>query len=549
MERLFLMFSLLSLFVWKGGSHGLTKIGTKHSSGPDGFPSVLLRALAPDICDPLAFIFNSSMLDNNLPKAWLHANVTPIHKKGPTCDPNNYRPISLTCVCCRVMETIINRHIIDHLQRNNLINKHQHGFLKRHSTCTNLLESVNDWTIALNNRQTTDVIYIDFQKAFDSVSHPKLLVKIKTNAIDGNVLAWITAFLSNRTQSVRLANSKSATTEVTSGVPQGSVLGPTLFLIFINDITSILQDLDVQLKLFADDIKLYSSYTNDSSENLATVCQRLTGWAKTWQLPVAVNKCFALRISNSRPSEKSPQPRYTLFNTPLPWVTEARDLGITIDTRLNFNQHISLTTQKAHTRANLILRSFISRSPQILMQAFVTYVRPLLEYCIPVYNPHTSKNIIKLESVQRNFTKRLRGFHNIPYQQRLVMLDTESLELRRLKIDLTECYKILNKMYETDLHRFFSSPPYPATRGHCLKLHKSSSRIDPRKFFFSNRVIDTWNNLSDEIVKAQTISSFRKKLENHCFAKFVTLCNCSSCSHPSSKIATKSAWKCMPTST
>ena len=209
---------------------------------------------------PLAFIFDQSFRNHSLPASWLQAIVTPIFKKGTTADPCNYRPISLTSTCCKAMERIINTQLIDYLLQNQLITKHQHGFLRKHSTTTNLLETLNDFTLALNNKLTTDVIYIDFQKAFDTVSHTKLLAKLSAYGICGDLLLWISAFLSGRTQVVRISSTLSDPIHIISGVPQGSVLGPSLFLIYINDLPDCLQLRNVYVKLYADDAKMYCFY-------------------------------------------------------------------------------------------------------------------------------------------------------------------------------------------------------------------------------------------------------------------------------------------------
>jgi hypothetical protein len=166
----------------------LMRLKPSTSCGPDGLPNVILKNLASSISAPLSYIFNSSFSSHYLPSQWLQAYVTPVFKKGIASDPSNYRPISLTCTCCKVMERLINDQLLHYLSTHKLITNSQYGFLRKRSTCTNLLECINDWTLALDKHKTTDIVYIDFQKAFDSVSHPKLLKKLAAYNITGDSL-------------------------------------------------------------------------------------------------------------------------------------------------------------------------------------------------------------------------------------------------------------------------------------------------------------------------------------------------------------------------
>ena len=221
-----------------------------------------------------------------------------------------------------------------------MITKEQHGFIQRKSVCGNLLESLCDWTVNLESRLITDVVYVDFKKAFDSVSHTKLLLKLQTYGITGDLLGWITSFLSSRTQSVKIFDALSSVIVVRSGVFQGSVLGPVLFLLYVNDIVDIFSGLSVSCKLYADDVKLYSSYSvNMTSQDLNVAIDRLLLWSSQWQLKIANEKCLVLRISNHRCISSCLHPIYSINGHLLNTVSEVRDLGVIVDGSLKFDKH------------------------------------------------------------------------------------------------------------------------------------------------------------------------------------------------------------------
>lgn len=493
----------------------ISRLKNSNSSGPDGISNNFLKSISCSVSAPLAFIFEQSLRLHSVPSVWRLASVIPIHKKGPTCNPNNYRPISLTCLSCRLMERIINTQIINHLRSHNLISKQQYGFLKRRSTCTNLLDCLNDWTLSFTNRYSSDVVYIDFSKAFDSVSHSKLLMKLSAYGISGNLLLWIESFLSNRMQAVRISNCLSPYYPVSSGVPQGSVLGPTLFIIYINDVVDIFADLDVTSKLYADDVKLYSKFRSNSDLlSLDSALLRLISWASTWQLNIATDKCFSQHLFSSPLSQTALNysHTYVLNNRLIVSQSCTKDLGVTIDTNLRFSAHVSRISQAAFNRSNVIIKCFTSKSPASLTRAFVTFVRPLLEYCSPVWSPHTITDIKRIESVQKRFTKRLSGFSKLSYEQRLNVLGIHSLEYRRIYLDLILCYKIINALVDVNISDYFVLKGSSTTRGHPLHIVFQHVRVDSRKFFFANRVAMAWNSLPLSVISSPSLSSFRTAL-------------------------------------
>ena len=357
-------------------------------------------------------------------------------------DVSNYRPISLTSLFSKIFERIVKQQTLTYLLNHNLITSQQFGFLSKRSTCTQLLDCLNDWTLSIRNHHVTDIIYFDFAKAFDSVSHIKLVHKLQSYGISGRLLKLLSDFLSNRFQRVVLPNGVSTSRAVTSGVPQGSVLGPLLFLIFINDIVDLFDHSKVCIKLFADDIKLYLEIVDNSDYNkLQDAINKVHEWSKIWQLRLASDKCQHCHISLS----PRPQPfNYFVTDFKLPLVSAARDLGVLMDSRLTFRNHIKSVVSRGHVRAIQIWRCFLCKDPDILIKAFSTYVRPLLEYCSPVWSPTSVTLVNDLESVQRRFTKRLPGLKSLSYDDRCAHLGIDRLELRRLRADLILCYKILH---------------------------------------------------------------------------------------------------------
>ena len=378
--------------------------------------------------------------------------------------------------------------------------------MKRHSTTTNLLESINDWTISLSNHKSIIIAYIDFKSAFDCISHPKLLLKLASYGIKGNLLLWISAFLSNRSQSVRINSSTSEPCRVTSGVPQGSVLGPLFFNLFVNDITDHI-DPSTTVKLFADDLKLYSTYTNIAPANLQNQLNIIQHWSNTWQLRISYTKCHILTLGSHTISNI-----FHLDNNSITEVDSMNDLGITIDARLKFNKHINNIVNIANQRKSLILRCFLSRSGSNLLRAFKVYIRPILEYASTTWSPSYITEIILLERVQRVFTKRIPSCGNLSYHDRLSVLNLQSLEHRRLLADLVFIYNMINKNNCLNSENFFTFNPNKTLRGHPLKVAVPLSKINVRSHFLSHRVVPIWNSLPVVLVLSPTITSFKSRL-------------------------------------
>jgi len=505
----------------------IKKLRPKAKGGPDGIPPEFIKNCSLWLSVPLSYLFQQSFDAGYMPQLWLNSYVTPVFKKGDPTDPNNYRPIALTCVLCKLMESIIKDQLLSYLLSHNLISKHQHAFIAKHSTSSNLLECVSDWSIALNNRQCVDVIYVDYKRAFDSIVHNKLLNKLSIFGIAGKLLNWLSAFLHNRTQRVAVENCLSVESCVVSGVIQGSVLGPILFLLFINDIEYACNS-SVKLKLFADDLKIYSVLNMDALNNtndvnykndLQLAIDNISNWSNEWQLTINVDKCSVLGLYNGRSCVSK---CYVINGAILSVSTSINDLGICIDNKLSYNSHISNIVVKAMQRVGLLFRSFLCRDLLFLRKAYITYIRPLLEYNSIIWSPCLKKHIDLLERVQRRFSKRIPSLRSKPYLERLACLDIQPLEVRRLHFDLIYYYKIIHNLTPHNPNNLFSFHNPPSSSRNSASFIQKPTK-GSKTFFssFCNRSVDCWNSLPQETRSLNSLCSFKSALHSLDLSSFL----------------------------
>jgi len=286
-----------------------------------------------------------------------------------------------------------------HLIENNILTPKQYGFVPNKNCTTNLLECLNEWTKALDDGDRVDIAYLDFRKAFDSVPHVRLLSKLASYRIEGKVLEWLGDFLNNRHQRVRVDNVMSAPIDVKSGVPQGSVLGPCLFLVFINDLVA---GLNSDIKLLADDAKLYRIIGGiDDCKLLQEDLDTLHDWSVRWQLQFNANKCSVIRLGVGHPDFTYSMPSNTTgIRTNLLFAEDETDLGIRITKNLKFRSHIDKIIQKANRILFTIKRTFENFDKVTGMLLYRGLVRPHLEYAASVWNPSGIGELEALEAVQ-----------------------------------------------------------------------------------------------------------------------------------------------------
>jgi hypothetical protein len=445
----------------------LSKIKIAKSPGPDGIHPRVLHELRHVLVRPLYRIFETSVRTGKVPAAWKKASITAIHKKGSKHVAGNYRPVSLTSIVCKLLEAIVRDALIAHMKLNGLISKKQFGFLSGRSTVLQLLQVIDKWTDILDRGGCVDVIYCDFMKAFDTVPHRRLIAVLQYYGIDDPALSWIQDFLSERKQKVMVCGESSPWYNVLSGIPQGSVLGPVLFVIYIN--TMVEQDFKSDLYMYADDTKIFKEVRNQSDTgDLQQDINKLYEWTHKSLLRFHPEKCVVMRLGHNQTNLDI---AYFMDGKRLSSSTQEKDLGLIIDSRLSFEQHIASKINKANSIVGLIRRSFQFLDKAMFRQLFIANVRPHLEYADAIWNPFLKKHVTAVENVQRRATKMVPGLGNLTYEARLRTLNLPTLAYRRYRGDMIEMFKLTHGLYDEQVISDFLDIQPSRARGHPYNVY------------------------------------------------------------------------------
>ncbi len=362
-------------------------------------PAIIFKRCKFSLCVPLRIFFNKSIEQGKIPLEYKKQTVIPLYKKGPKTLPENFRLISLTSHTVKILERVLRNFFIEHLENNKLINLNQHGFRQNRSCCTQLVSHINYILSSSIQGNEVDCVYLDFAKAFDKMDHGLLLRKLELYGITGKYLEWVKNFLEDRTQVVFLNNFYSYSTTVQSGVPQGSVLGPLLFLIFINDLPQSVHNSNLHILSFADDTKISSKISNVNDKSTLQCClNNLLNWSISNNMELNSKKFefIAHKLFPDSPNQKALKElpfyhdffTYIVSDNLIVYPSEyVRDLGVYIDGNLNWNFHYNQIIKKAKQICAWVLHTFYSRKKEVLLMLFKSLIRPKLEYCCEVWNP------------------------------------------------------------------------------------------------------------------------------------------------------------------
>ena len=508
----------------------LKKINVSKSIGPDNISNVILKNCASQLAPGLSAIFQKSIDCGDLPEDWVNANISPVFKKGDVHLAENYRPVSLTSVSCKLLEHIICKHMLNHLEKNKILTNLNHGFRSGYSCETQLLVTLDELLHFNDKGLQTDIAILDFSKAFDTVPHEELLCKLESYGITGSLHEWLRTFLSKRHMQVVIEGEASEKVTVDSGVPQGTVLGPILFLCHINDLPEAVQS---QVRLFADDCLLYRPIKSQSDHiTLQNDLIELEKWADKWGMRFNAKKCYIMSINNRSTHF------YSLNNHILKQVEENPYLGLTLTENLKWSSHITKITKKANSTIGFLRRNLKSCPQDCRKSAYISLVRSVLDYGSIIWDPYLSRDIEKLERVQRQAARFITGDYHSREEGSVTgmldMLELETLQRRRSMCRLFFLFKVVEGLVPA-----INPEEY-------LKPQKQKRRIKPRTYenfksvnivekhsvnhdrgyeieqchseqlknsFFIKTIIE-WNHLEQEVVHAETVEGF-KTLLNH----------------------------------
>ena len=536
----------------------LSKVNVNKAVGPDGIHGKVLKNCATSLAYPLSLIFKTSYNTGQIPSDWKLASIVPVYKKGSKVSVENYRPISLTSLVMKIFEKIIRDELMKKCEH--LLNSNQHGFLPSKSCTTQMIPFTESIALSMNEGLRSDVIYFDFAKAFDSVNHDIILDKLKNKFhIDGALLKFLVNYLQNRKQQVLIGGTKSSLKDVKSGVPQGSILGPLLFVLFINDMSESVSS-GTHIALYADDSKIWRNiHSWNDHDILQKDISALYEWSVKNKMKFHTDKCKALPIAPTGKGLDNYFDQIFPFNifhyhmngVDLQFVQSEKDLGIIVTSNLSWVDQLNSLYLKASSRLGLLKRTvYFIKCPKQKRNFYLAIVRSQFEHCIQIWRPNNDTYIAKLERVQRRAVKWILSeydhhYNEVEYIKRLKDLDLLPLQYRFIFSDLTMFYKIYYKQscitlpdyfkpisnddISTRLRKTIRPPEYLLGTENTINLEElrktkndhlsikcvteANSHVFKNSFFY--RTVHEWNRVPVEIRSSDTLTKFESSLKSY----------------------------------
>lgn len=483
----------------------LSRLAKCVSAGPDDIPTYILKLLKCILSYPLSKLFNVSLNTSIIPNDWKSAIVVPLPKTKNACDVSDFRPISLTSTVSKVLERIVHKRLINVLGSINYLSDSQHGFRHGRSCLTNTLCAREQWADAISCGLVVDVVYLDFSKAFDRVPHAELISILESIGVDYYLTRWIENFLSGRQFCVRVGNAFSSKRSVIRGVPQGTVLGPLLFCIFINE---LLRSLNVPHLAYADDLKLWNVISTERDcLSLQRDLDLVYEWSLTTGVSLNLEKCKNMRLGRGRKGCHT----YFIGVKELEIVSTHRDLGILIDSSLKTRHHYNIQLGKARKMMHTIKNCFLKINPSSFRVLFNSLLRPILEYCSPSCFPCTRTELNAVDGVLRRITRLCPDCKYLPYRERLKVIGIFDMKVRLMFIDLVATWKLLHK-FDGYPRNIMACRNNRSRRHHSMTIFKQhTGKLSPVTRL-SRRVVNVWNSLPEYVVASTTLTLFKKRL-------------------------------------
>ena len=500
--------------------------------GPDGIGNRTIKQLKNEVIVPLTMIFRRSLDEGVVPRDWKESNIAPIYKKGSRAAPANYRPVNLTSNTCKIMERVLKTDIEDHLEKRVLRNS-QHGFRRGRSPATNMIEFMNKVTKWLDEGRCFDIVFFDFSKAFDKVCHRRLPVKMHAAGVRGKVKGWVCEWLRDRRQRVVVEGVESNWVPVDSSVPQGTVLGGTLFGLYVDDIDEAVEgqgddedggeddeedEEEVILRKFADDTKSARIVEGEEgARKLQSDIERMEEWARRWAMSFNIEKCKVMHVGRMNPCFK-----YKMGGQELGEVEVEKDLGVWIEKDLKPYRQCKIVAKQANAILGLITRSFHFSSAKTLVPLYKTFVRPKLDFAASVWSPWTEREKETLEKVQKRLVRLVSDTTGGTHEERLRSIGLWTLEERRTRGDAIETFKTIKGFNRVDKDKWFSfqtgdeRPTRANTavegeeerrKSHVMK--KERAKLEVRRNFFTVRAERIWNKLPEWVKQTESVNAFK----------------------------------------